>query len=488
MRDQQVRSATLWSAADIVFRQALQCGVAIALARLLSPEEFGTVALLYLFIGIAAAFADGGFSAALIQRQTVSHTDESTVFWCNLAMGSLAGACLWAAGPTIAGYYKMPILMPLTAALSVDIVLSALGAVPATLLAKRLDFRSQMKLGAVATLVSGSVAITMAWRGFGVWALVVQALTSTAMTTILLWVVSRWRPRLVFSTAAARRLFSFGGYMFGSALLDIIYNRTYTLLIGQLYGVRALGFYNQAETIKQLPVNALAAIFSRVAFPAFAATAHDAVQLRRGVRAAVRGTTLLNTPMVLGLAAVAKPLVLTLFGARWLPTVPVMQILCLGAVFWPLHVINLNALMAMGHSNVFLRLEVVKKVLGVALLVGGTFYGVLGIAWSQVAFGVMAVGINAYYSRRLLDYGVVAQLRDLLPVLAIASPMALCVFGLEADWFGGHTRPAPAVQLLCLTTLGTLGFFGVGWVCRLAALKDAVNLLWRRNVLASEAP
>jgi O-antigen/teichoic acid export membrane protein len=478
MLKQRAISATLWSGADIFLRQGLQFVVSIALARLLSPEEFGTIALLYLFTGIASAFVDSGFSTALVQRQDVTHTDESTVFWFNLAMGALVALALWAAAPAIAGFYALPILVPLMAVMALNIFLSALGSIHGTLLTKRLDFRTQMKVSAITTVISGAVAVYMASRGYGVWALAAQTLVATGVTTVLLWVFNRWRPALVFSRASARRLFGFGGYMLASGLLDIAYSRAYTLLIGKFYGVRELGFYNRADGTKQLPVGVLTGILARVAFPIFSAAAHDTAQLRRGVELALRGMMLVNVPMMLGLAAVAEPLVLTLFGAQWLPAVPIMQVLCLGGMLWPLHVINLNVLMAQGYSHLFFRLEVMKKLLGVGLLAVGTFYGVMGIAWSQVVSGVLAFAINAHYTKRHLDYGTVAQARDFLPMIGIALPMALGM-----HWIGTQLRIAPAVELFSLTVLGTLIFLVLGWACRLVALHDAINLFRRQKLL-----
>lgn len=479
---QRAISATLWSGADIFLRQGLQFGVSIALARLLSPDEFGTIALLYLFTGLASAFVDSGFSAALVQRQDVTHTDESTVFWFNLAIGALVALVLWVAAPAIAAFYALPILVPLTAVMALNIFFSSLGSIHGTLLTKRLDFRTQMKVGSITTVTSGAVAVYLAWRGYGIWALAAQTLVATVVTTALLWVFNRWRPALVFSRASSRRLFGFGGYLLASSLLDIIYNRVNTLLIGKFYGVRELGFYNRADGTKQLPVGVLTGILARVAFPIFSAATHDKAQLRRGVQLALRGMMLINVPMMLGLVAVAEPLVLTLFGAQWLPSVPIMQVLCLGGVLWPLHVINLNVLMAQGYSDLFFRLEVAKKLLGTGLLAVGCYYGVMGIAWSQVVFGVLAFAMNAHYTKRHLDYGTVAQMRDFLPTVAIALPMAVVLY-----WLGTRLGMTPAMQLISLTALGALIFLVLAWVFRVAALHDALDLLRRRKPTAQRS-
>lgn len=470
-------SATLWSGADIFLRQGLQFAVSIALARLLTPEEFGTVALLSLFSGIATSFVDGGFSVALIQRQSVTRVDESTVFWFNLAMGAAMALALWAAAPIIAAIFSQPVLVPLTAVMAATVFVTALGSIHATLLTKRLDFRTQMKVGALATVSSGVIAVGVAWRGYGVWALASQIFISALATTGFLWLFNPWRPQLTFSRESTRRLFGFGGYMFASGLLDTVYNRLYSLLIGKFYSIRELGFYNRADGTKQLPVGVLTGILGRVALPILSATAHDKAQLRRAVRLALRGVMLVNVPMMLGLAALAEPLIIVLFGARWLPAVPVMRVLCLGGVLWPLHVINLNALMAQGHSNLFFRLETAKKIVGIALLAAASPFGILGIAWSQVAFGVLAFALNAHYTKRFLDYGVLAQMADVLPMLAIAVPVIATV-----QWLGTQLQLVPAVELFGSAALVVALFFGTAWMCDLGAVRDVLSVLMRKDL------
>lgn len=478
MLKQKAKSAVLWSGADILLRQGLQFGISIALARMLSPEEFGTIALLYLFTGIASAFVDSGFSAALVQRQDVTQTDESTVFWFNLVMALIVALALAASAPAIAGFFDRAILVTLTQILALNIFISALGSVHGTLLNKRLEFKIQMKIGAVTTVISGVVAVVMAWNGYGVWALAAQTVTASLVTTFFLWFLSSWRPKWVFSFDSVKKLFGFGGYMLASGLLDIAYNRVYTILIGKFYGVQELGFYNRADSTKQLPVGVLSGIMSRVAFPIFSAAAHDVVQLRRGVRLALRSMMLLNIPMMLGLAAVAEPLTLVLFGEKWLTAVPIMQVLCIGGIFWPLHVINLNVLMAQGYSHLFFRLEVVKKTIGSILLIGGTFYGVMGIAWSQVVFGLLAFFINAHYSRKHINYGSVDQLRDFLPVFGLATIMAGLTFWIGYAWEGDFI----ALQLITQIVAGGVIFLILGLGTRLTALADAAQILFNKKL------
>jgi O-antigen/teichoic acid export membrane protein len=425
---------------------------------------------------MATVFVDGGFSAALIQQYDVDHTDESTVFWFNLLAGAVAALCLWAAAPFIAGFYHVKVLLPLTAAMAANVFLGSLGAIHSTLLSKRLDFLTQLKVGCIATLLSGATAILLARAGYGVWALAGQVLSMTAATSGLLWLFNPWRPSWVYSRASVRKLFGFGGYHLASSLLEMAYARLYTLFIGRFYGVRELGFYNNADSTKQLPGGFLASVLGRVVLPMFSAAARDTKTLRRGTQLAVRGMALLNAPMMLGMAGAARPLVVTLFGTPWLPAVPILQVLCLAGLFWPMHVINLNVLMAQGHSRLMFRLEVAKKLIGVALLAFGAIYGVLGVAWSQVVFNLIAFVINAYYTGRLLGYGALAQFRDILPVFGVAALAAALVFGVSIHW-----RDDSPVGLLGLILIGGAAFFSMGWMARLDALHDMRSLPWRRR-------
>jgi O-antigen/teichoic acid export membrane protein len=468
---QKAISATLWSGADIFLRQGLQFIISIVLARLLTPEEFGTIALLYLFVGLASAFVDSGFSAALIQRQDISHSDESTVFWFNLGMGAAMAVVLWLLAPWIAGYFDQPVLVPLAYVLALNLFISALGAIQGTLLNKQLDFKTPMKIGAVATASSGAIGILMAWLGYGVWALAAQTLAATALTTTLLWRLHKWRPMFIFSPASARRLFGFGGYLFIAGLMDAAYNRIYTLLIGKLYGVRDLGFYNRADGTKQLPVGVLTGILSRVAFPILSAASEDKEKLRRGVQHALRGMMLINMPMMLGLMAAAEPAVYVLFGHQWLPAVPILQVLCLAGIFWPLHVINLNVLTAQGHSRLFFRLEVIKKFIGVSFLLVGAAFGVMGIAWSQVIFGLLAFAINAHYTQVYLGYGAWQQTADFLPALALAAVMAALVYLLPVIM-----QMQQALLLLAQIAIGTAFFVAGCHVFKLSAYREAVDM------------
>lgn len=462
----------LWSSADLFMRYGVQLVVAVILARLLQPEEFGTIALLYLFTGIASVFIDGGLSAALVQKQDATQTDESSVFWANNGVALLCALLLWLAAPLIASFFGFPILIPLTGMLAVSLVLNALGSIHLVLLSKKLDFKMPMLVSSAAAVISGATAIAMAMQGFGIWALAWQAVVSSLVSTVLLWCLSSWRPTLEFRFASLKGLFRFGGYLMLSGLLDIAYNRAYSILIGKFYGVRDLAFYNRADNTKQIPVDVLAAALSKVAFPVFATVAGDPEKLRRGVRTVVLVIMFVNLPVMFGLMATAENVIRLLFGEQWLASVPILQVLCIAGMFWPLHVINLSVLKAQGHANLFFRLEVIKKTIGAAALLVGTYYGVMGIAWSQVFMGAAAFAINAHYSGKYLGYGAIPQLIDTLSSFLMAGGMAAVVLGID-----NLVSMTASAQLALQVSVGFISFLMLAVVFRHSALREILDLI-----------
>jgi teichuronic acid exporter len=465
MLKQKAISATLWSGMDIFIRQGFQFGISVILARLLSPEEFGIIGLLYLFTGIASTFVDGGFSNALIQKQDITRIDESTVFWFNLTLGMVFMLGLWFSAPWIAEFYNLPILIPLTKLLAVNIPLSAFGALPATLLTKKLDFKSQMKIGVVTSIASGIIAIYLANQNYGVYALAAQTLTATTLSTILLLIVCRWYPIFTFSFDSVRSLFRFGGYLLASGLLDMLFNRIYTLLIGKLYGASELGFYTRAENTTGQLSGLISGLLSRVAYPVFSAANHDKDFLSRGLARAIQVVMFFNIPLMLGLLGVAENAVTVVYGEKWLPSVPLLQVLACAGILAPLHLLNLKALLAIGHSGLFFRLEMIKKIIGIALLVMGIMKGLLGLAWSQVIFSLIAFFINAYYSGVYLSYGTFKQIRDFILPLLIGLAMLAIVASIDYLYLYTTTT-----VLLIQIVIGTLFYMLMSILFKLSAI------------------
>ncbi|HUL00882.1 MAG TPA: lipopolysaccharide biosynthesis protein [Nitrospirota bacterium] len=472
---QKAVSATIWSGIDTLARQGVQFGITLILARLLTPTDYGTVGLLAIFFGVSGVFINSGFSSALIQRQEISDVDLSSVFYFNVCIALLCTLLLCAAAPCIAAFYNMPVLTPLTRLMAASLFIGAFGSIQSTLLSKSLNFRRQCIISLAAVVVSGIVAVVLAWRNYGVWSLAISTVAGTCVTTLLLWLLSSWRPRLVFSVTSVRSLFRFGSFLLISGLLDTLFSRMNTLVIGKFYSPKDLGYYSRADGTQQLPASLLANIITRVAFPIFAAAHSDKELLRTGLSKAIKMVMMLNIPVMLGMVVTARLLVLVLFGKQWLPCVHYLQILCIGGIFWPLHVLNLDILTAQGHSNLFFRLEVIKKVIGIFILGTACFFGINAIAWSTVVIGVIAFGINAHYSGLFLNYGTFRQTVDLLPYLAASLIMAFCV------WTASMLPlQAPLLLLSTQIMIGVAVYILVCFSFRLSTFIESIELMTTR--------
>ena len=483
MLKQKATRAVGWSAIDQIVRQGLFFATSIIMARLVAPEAYGTVALLYLFVGLAGVFVDVGLSSSLIQRKEISRTDESTVFWFNVTVGLVLATGLFVSAPWISRFYGIEVLIPIVRIYAFLFFLGAGNAIHNTMFARRLDFKTPLKVSSVSITVSAIVGISLAWNGFGVWALVAQTMIAGMVEAVLLWVLSPWRPAMTFSSTSFRSLFRFGGYLFLASLLETVYQHSFTLIIGKKYGVHDLGIYNRANATKQLPTGVLSGILSRVAFPIFAQVADDRERLVRGFRLSIRGIMFINIPMMLGIAVVAEPLILTLFGPVWAPAIPLLQILTLSGILFPLHVLNLSVLTAMGHSGKFLKIEVIKKAVGISLVIAGAAFGVIGMAWAVVISSLFAFVFNAHFNGKLLNYGALSQTRDCLPAFACGITMALLVAG-----FSHMLSASPVVRLMGLSVSGMGVFVFLAKLFRIRAFTEAINLLRAQLLKRDERP
>jgi O-antigen/teichoic acid export membrane protein len=469
---QKAVSATFWSAIDAFVRQGLQFLVTLFLARILSPRDFGTVGLLSVFIGLAAVVVDSGFALALVQKKEVSDDELSSVFLFNLGTSLSVAALLCCAAPWIAAFYAMPVLEPLTWLLAANLVVGALGTIQNLLLSRKLNLRRQCIISLTAQTISGAFAVLLAFRGFGVWSLGIQTLVASILNTLLLWVSSSWRPRLIFSISAIRSLFRFSSFLLLSSLLDTLFGRINSLIIGKFYSAEDLGYYSRADNTRLIPGAMISSIITRVAFPFLAASQNDKSYLANGLRRAATFAMMINFPLMLGMAVTAPSLVVLLFGEKWSPCVPYLQILSFAGLLWPLHVLNLSLLTALGHSNLFFRIEVVKKVAGILLLSIASFFGITAIAWSAVLAGVVAFVLNAHYSGRLVGYGPWRQVADLVPYANAALVMCLCTWSITLT-----PLVSPVMLLAVQILVGSLVYVGLCFVCRLPAFIDAWTLL-----------
>lgn len=464
--------ATGLSLGDTLLRQVLQFGFSIFLARLLAPEEFGVLAMLYVFIGLASALSEGGLGAALIQNQDSNPAQESSVFQFNAAAGLAMTLLLFASAPAIERFYDYPGLAAITMAMALNVFINALGAIHGALVIRELRIGLQLRIGVISSTVSGVVAVVMAWQGHGVWSLVVQTLLASTLTTALLWAWHGWRPRHAFSIAALRPLLRYGSALMLSGLLDLVVGRLYTVLIGRFYGAAPLGLYMRAVTTQNLPQMMVGAVMRQVAFPVLAASRADLAEVRRSSRLALRASMLLQTPCLLGIAATAESLVPLLFGRGWMPSVPILQVLCIAGCLYPISHVNLTVLKALGRSGIFLRLEAMKKGAALALLLAAAPFGLLAIAWSQVCSALLAVLWNASHADRLVGYGLGTQARDAAPSLALAAGMAIVV------WETGRHLDLPNATTLAIQVPLGIGIYVAGcFLFRMARIDDLRHYL-----------
>ncbi len=447
-----------WSGVERLGPQAVQLVVSIVLARLLLPEQFGLIGMLSVFLALGRVFLDSGFGSALVQKQDATEVHYSSVFYANIVLSLVAAGILCLAAPSIAQFYREPLLTPLTRVLSLNFVISALGLIQVFLMTKRLDFKTQTKVSLLASLGSGAVGIGMALLEFGVWSLVAQSVSLTLFSTLLLWTSNAWRPRAAFSLAALRELFGFGSRLLASGLLNTLFSNIYNVVIGKLFAPADLGYYTRARTLEQLPSETLAGVVGRVTLPLFSEIQGDPARVRNVFRKALRSLALINFPLMIGLLVCARPLVLTLLTEKWAPAIPYLQLLCIVGLFYPLHTINLNVLLAQGRSDLFFRLEVIKKVLIVIVLAVSWRWGIQAIIVGQIILSIIAYYLNSYYTGRIVGYGLGAQVRDLLPYLAAAGTMGAGAFALT--WL-----PLAQPWLLLLIQVAAGGLI-YGLLCR----------------------
>lgn len=409
--------AAAWHGAGTFANRAIQFVITLVLARLLTPAEFGLVAVLTVFTLIANTLVESGFGAALIQKPEVTAADASAVFHFNMAMSGILYAVLWFLAEPIARFYGQPLLAPLARTVSAALVFNALGLVQGTLFARKLDFRPQSKALVLSTGLSGSIGIALATQGCGVWSLVAQIVANSACRALLLWTYSSWRPTLRVDLGALRAMLPYGSRLLASSLLGVLFENSYLMVIGRCFTKADVGFYSRSQLTVRLATDSLTGVIVNVSFPAYATLQDDPVALRREYRRTILHASAVLFPLMLGLAAMATPLFLFLYSEKWAPGIPYFRILCLSGMFFHVHAFNLNVLKAVGRSDLFLRLALVKFVLLLAGLGAALPFGLTGIVWGQVAVSWIGLAVNAFFAGRLMRYPLRDQLCDILPFM-----------------------------------------------------------------------
>ena len=435
MPEQSLKNKTVkgvaWSGIDNVVKAGVTFVVSIVLARLLTPDDYGLIGIIAIFTAVCQSFIYAGFSSALIRKKNATDEDYNTVFMVNLGMSILLYFVIFACSPLIADFFHRQELVVLTRVSSLSMIIGALALVQQTRLTKRIDFKTQTKITLCASLSSGIIGIMMALIGFGVWALVAQTLTLQIITTALLWFYNKWIPQLRFSTESFRELFDYGWKMMLSGLLDTIWKELYQVIVGRFYSPATLGQYTRAKEFSKLFSSNLTGIIQRVTFPVLSNIQDDKERMVVAYRKVIKTTMFVTAIGMFFLGAISEPLLYCLIGPKWHEAAVYLPLICISGSLYPLHAINLNMLQVQGRSDLFLGLEIIKKVIALAPLMIGAFIGILPMLYTNIFTGVIAYFLNSYYSGRLIGYSSWMQVKDVAPSYGVAMLLSLSVFFLR---------------------------------------------------------
>ncbi|MCD8266010.1 MAG: lipopolysaccharide biosynthesis protein [Prevotellaceae bacterium] len=412
-----------WTGFERLGTQAIQFIVGIVIARVLMPSDFGIIGMLTIFIAIAQTFLDSGFANALIQKKDRTEVDYSTVFYFNIAISLVLYGLFYVSAPFIASFYNMPQLKSVARVISLSLIINGLSIVQTARLSIELNFKLQSLGSLVSIIISGVVGIAMAYAGFGAWALVFQTLTLAASRTLILWLFSHWRPLWAFSVVSFRKLFSFGSKLLCTGMINTIYQNLYTLVIGKAFNAAEVGFFNRGELFARLPADTMTQTVVKVNFPILSEYQNDDVKLIHAYRKLLRMPMYVLYFIFACIIGAASPMIEVVLGEKWLPCVPVLQILCLGYMWSPLTHINLNLLYVKGRSDLVLKLELIKKPIAFAILFASIPFGIGWMCAGRALYFFVAFVLNCYYTRKILNYGFLPQLRELLPVIVNAALM-----------------------------------------------------------------
>ena len=419
-----------WSFIDNLSSSGVSFLVGLVLARLLTPSEYGIMAIFTIFIAVSNSIVDSGFSNALIRKTDAKRVDYNTVFLFNLVVSGILYVVLFFAAPAISVFFKEPLLVEVMRVIGWVLVINALGIIPRTLFVKDVNFKTQTKVSLIASISSGVLGIGMALAGMGVWSLVGQQLSRQLLNTLFLWIYCTWRPIWEFSVQSFKELFGFGSKLLLSGLLDTVFKEIYSLVIGRCYTSAQLGQYTRASQFNQIFSSNLTSVIQRVSYPVLSSIQDEPDRLREAYRKVIKSTMLISFACMLGLAAVAKPLIIILIGEKWLPAVGFLQIICFSGMLYPLHAINLNILQVKGRSDLFLKLEIIKKIIAVGPLILGVLFSIEYMLWGSVCTSFIAYFLNSYYSSNLMNYPTKEQIKDILPTFLVSFATAAAMWSL----------------------------------------------------------
>lgn len=461
MKSENIVSNFIWRFAERCGAQLVSFVVSIVLARILVPEDYGTIALVTVFTAILQVFVDSGLGTALIQKKDADDLDFSSVFYFNFAMCLVLYSGMFIAAPYIAIFYEDMTLTPVIRVLSLTIVISGVKGIQQAYVSRNMLFKRFFFSTIGGTIFSAFLGIGLAFSGYGVWALVAQQLSNTMIDTLILWITVKWKPKKEFSWKRLRTLFSYGWKLLVSSLLDTVYNNLRNLIIGKMYSSADLAYYNQGDKFPKIIVTNINTSIDSVLLPTMSNEQDDRNRIKSMTRRAIKTSTYVMAPLMMGLAFCAESIVKIVLTDKWLPCVPFLRLFCITYMFWPVHTANLNAIKAMGRSDWFLKLEIVKKIVGLFFLLSSMWFGVMAMAYSLLLSSILSQIINAWPNRQLLGYGYLEQVRDFAPGILLAIGMGICVY------FIGFLPLPTIVTLLIQIIIGAVIYIGASALLKL---------------------
>lgn len=454
---------TVWSAVDNIVQYGVSFVVSIVLARLLTPDDYGLIGIILIFTAICNAIINSGFSAALIRKKNITENDYNTAFIVNIVLSFILYVVLCLGAPLIADFFCREELTLLTRVSSFSMIIGGLAIVQQTRLTKRIDFKTQTKISLISSVISGLIGIVMAYLGYGVWALVVQGLSSQTLRTAMLWFYNKWMPTLTFSRNSFRELFGFGWKMMVSSVLDSFWTQLYQVVVGKFYSPATLGQYTRAKQFSQIFSSNLTTVIQRVTYPVLSDIQDEKERLIIAYRKIIKTTMFITFALMFSLGAVSEPFIYCLIGEKWHEASTYLPLICFVGAFYPLHAINLNMLQVQGRSDLFLGLEIVKKIIGLGPLFVGAFVGIFPMLYTTILTSIISYFLNSYFPGKLLGYTCWKQLKDISLSFFIAFSMAVFVYTIKY---------LPFSYWLILPLQIVLGLSVLIFLCKIARLEE----------------
>jgi teichuronic acid exporter len=468
--------AGFWNLFERFYNQLVALILNIILARLLFPSDYGLIGMITIFLVISQSFIEGGLINALIQKQERTENDFSTVFYFNIFVALSFYLIFFLLAPWVSHFYNVPELTQIMRVITISVIFSSFSIVPRSILAINLDFKKQAKGASVAITISGLLSVYFALNGLGVWTLVIQSITLAILDSIFLFILVKWKPKLIFSIESFKDLFGFGSKLLIANLIDRIFRNIYFLIIGKFYATDQLGYYTRAEQFSQIPVTNISGVIHSITFPKMCELQNNITQLRINYVRNIKFACLVSFPILLFISLYSEPIVLFILTDKWIRVAPILTLLSIAGLIYPINFLNMNLLLVKKRSDLYLRMELIKKVLIIIVLVITVKLGVSAIIFGQITIAVLSLFFNSYYTSKMIKYGIIEQLMDIIPfmiiaIISIGFSLLLSSFFIE-NW----------VIIIVGFSISMLLYLSLVFLSNLKNIRNDINALFNKSI------